>query len=206
MSRVLGNSGRAILVVPSLYKLDAVKVPHILQKRFSSHENRLLISEWVTMLEGSGLKVDSQYSRPLGVASGLLYLAWLNPDYVPVRENENSVEEFSEKAMQFHNVKKLIGRVDERIDEMVLASDDDMEICRDKFERGDILGLLRQVQEWYESVTIPSMDVREFVEGFNVGSVSVEAMGQLQNVVVSSDTAIHDNAFFGNSALLVLHK
>lgn len=206
MGRVLQENGKAIVVVPSLYKLDAVRVPHILHKRFSSHENRLLVSEWVEMLEEQGFVVDKNYSRPLGVASGLLYLTWLNPDYVPVRESEEAIEEFSDQALLFRKAKKAITQVDREIDARLLNDTKELDICRTKFQQGDVLGVLRMIKKWYEQVAIPHVDVSNLLESFDVGSVSLEAMEQLRHVVMASDDAIKDNAFFGNSALLVMGK
>lgn len=206
MGRVLQADGKAIVVVPSLYKLDAVRVPHILHKRFSSHENRLLVSEWVEMLEKQGFVVDKDYSRPLGVASGLLYLTWLNPDYVPVRESEEAVEEFSDQALLFRKAKKVVAKVDREIDARLLDDTKALDNCRAMFQQGDILGILRMIKKWYEQVAIPHVDVTNLVESFDVGSVSLEAMEQLRRVVTASDDTIQDNSFFGNSALLVMGK
>lgn len=206
MARILQENGKAIVVVPSLYKLDAVRVPHILHKRFSSHENRLLVSEWVKMLEDQGFTVDWEFTRPLGVASGLLYLTWLNPDYVPVRGSEEAVEEFSDQALLFRKAKAVVAKVDREIDARLLNDTKELDECRAKFQRGDVLGILKMIKKWYQQVAISHIDVNNLIESFDVGSVSMEALEQLRHVVTVSDDTIQDNAFFGNSALLVLGK
>jgi len=207
MYRVLKPGGSAIVVVPSLYKLDAIKIAHILQKRFSSHKNRLLVSDWVELLTKAGFSIDRHNSRPLGIASGLLYTAWSNPDYVPVRSDASAKEEFSEKATQFRNVKSIVSKVDGDIDQMVLNDRNKLEVCQKLFKRGDIVGLLNLVQKWYQEVTSStSDDLSNFIKTFDVGSVSIDTLDQLVESINTSDKAIRDNAFFGNSALLVLHK
>lgn len=205
--RVLKPDGSAIVIVPSLYKLDAIKVPHILQKRFSSHENRLLVSEWVKILIEAGFSIDRHNSRPLGIASGLLYTAWLNPDYVPVRNDAESKEEFSEKAAQFRKVKSIISKVDGDIDQMVLGNKHNLEICRKLFRERDVIGLLNLVEEWFQKVTLSTnVDLNTFIKTFDVGSVSIDVLDQLVTSIDINDKEIRDNAFFGNSALLVLRK
>jgi SAM-dependent methyltransferase len=207
MYRVLDTKGKAVIVVPSLYKLDAIKLPHILQKRFSSHENRLLISEWVEMVADAGFKVDRGNSRPLGIGSGLLYMAWLNPNYVPVKNSACAIEEFSDNAMLFRRAKSAVGKLDAEIDNTVLGNKHGLDQCRAKFEQGDIWGILRLVENWYNSVArVPDKDLHDLVTNFDVGSVSMEGMEQLRKTVNDSDQSIRDNAFFGNSALLVLSK
>lgn len=207
MYRVLKPGGRAIVVVPSLYKLDAIKVAHILQKRFSSHENRLLVSEWVELITNAGFSIDRHNSRPLGIASGLLYTTWLNPDYVPVRIDADSKEEFSEKATQFRRAKSIVSKVDNGIDQMVLNDRNKLEVCQKMFKRGDIAGLLNLVQKWFQEVTSQTNDdLSTFIKTFDVGSVPIDVLDQLVKSINTGDKKICDNAFFGNSALLVLHK
>lgn len=205
--RVLKPCGNVILVVPSLYKLDAIKVPHIIQKRFSTHDNKLLISEWVTLLSKAGFKVNTKNSHPLGIASGLLYLSWLNPDYVPLKSCAESDEEFSQQALEFCKVKKIVAEFDKQIDEMILRTADGIQLSRKMFERGDISGLLKLVEQWYVQVTKqPNSILSSFVNSFDVRSMSLNGMDQLQNTINRSNEAIQDDAFFGNSAILVLEK
>ena len=207
MHRVLKHHGKAIVVVPSLYKLDAIRVPHILQKRFSTHENRLLISEWVSLLSDAGFSVNTKSSRPLGIASGLLYLSWLNPDCVPTKSCAEDDEEFSSKALEFCEVKKIVAKADREIDNLVLRTGHGIQASRKMFEQGDILGLLKLVEHWYnETNKEPNETLHNFIESFDVGSVSLAGLDQLQSVMKGSSEAVQDDAFFGNSALLILEK
>lgn len=205
--RVLQPGGKAVLVVPSLYKLDSIRLPHILQKRFSSHENRLLVNEWVELFTQAGLHVNTAASRPLGVASGLLYLSWLNPAYVPSKPDEHSPETFSPQADAFRTVKKIVGRVDDRIDAYLMDHPAELQRGRQAFQNGDVVQVLHLIHEWYQTVTATvSPELTEFIETFAYGALSLEGLDELTQVVQHSNEAIEDNAFLGNSALLVLEK
>ncbi len=59
MYRALQPNGHAAIVVPSLYKLDCADLPHITEKRVSSHESRLVIDDWRNMFEGVGFSIDN---------------------------------------------------------------------------------------------------------------------------------------------------
>lgn len=206
--RVLKPGGTALIVVPSLYKLDAIQLPHIIQKRFSTHENRLLVSDWLKLFEGVGMVLDRRHSRPLGIASGLIYMSWLNPKYVPARSSYNVDEECSEEAILFKRIKNLIGLFDEQIDNLVLGDKHHgLDYIRDKFKKGDIKAILNRVRRYYEQVSGGNNEeLDNFVDNFDYSSVSLDGLDCLENVVKSANETLRDNAFFGNSALLVVQK
>ncbi len=207
MCRVLKPGGKVIVVVPSLYKLDAIKLPHVTHRRYSSHANRLLISEWIQLIIDAGFTIDSNLSRPIGIASGLLYLAWLNPDYIPIRPDASSIDVLSANAKAFHRIKNKISKVDELIDKLLLDDESQLELVRSLFQDGDVHGILRQIYSWYSQVThMHDPDLEHFVATFDAGLSSPEGLRQLQAMILSNNEIIQDNAFFGNSALLVLTK
>lgn len=207
MHRVLSPNGKALVVIPSLYKLDAIKVPHIIAGRYSSHENRLLISEWVQMLQDTGFNINMNYSQPLGIASGLLYTSWLDKDYVPTKEGPDSEEVFSEGASLFRKAKSSVGKVDGTIDKHLLQNPQTMEIIRRRFYECDIKGVLELVENAYNMTgATPSKELHDIVQKFDNRSIPIKALSQLRETIMSSNEAITDNAFFGNAALLVLSK
>lgn len=207
MYRVLKHRGKAIMIIPSLYKLDALKFPHILHQRFSSHENKLLITEWMELVASAGFKIDRHNSRPLGIASGLLYTTWLNSNYVPIKEDADATEKFSEKAMLFRKAKSAVTKVDKKIDEWVLRNDYELNRCREKFSQGDLRGILELVKQWYNLVTTQSDEsLYSLVKTFAEMDVDYDRKKQLITTMHNSQKATRNDMFFGNAALLVLSK
>lgn len=214
MHRVLQPQGKAVIVVPSLYKLDAIRVPHIMEKRYSSHENRLSILDWVTLMEEANFRVDTTYSQPIGIASGLLYMAWLFPECVPERASETAQEFFSPEAILFRKVKNMITQHDAQIDQFVLQDQNAFEGVKQALSNHDILGVMEQVKEWYlqalsGSDAFSQDDVQlltNFIEMIKTKSLSQQSEQHLNAILIENQLAMQQNTFWGNSALVVLHK
>jgi SAM-dependent methyltransferase len=214
MYRVLQPQGRAVVVVPSLYKLDAIRVPHIMKRRYSSHENRFSILDWVTLMEEANFRVDSIYSQPIGVASGLLYLAWLFPECVPERASETAQELFSLEAILFRKVKNMITQHDAQLDQFVLRHQNAFEVVKQALNNHDILGVMEQVKEWYLQALSGSdafsqdevQLLTEFIEMLKTKSLSEQSTQHLSAILTENELAMQQKTFWGNSALVVLHK
>ena len=121
IKRVLKPDGQAIIIIPSLYKLDAVKFAHIDEKRKSSHVNKLTTEEWVELCHESEFSVDTDRSRPLGIMSGLTYLLWLDEEFVPQRKDVEGETQYSENARLFKHIKSLVAEYDPVIDKRLLS-------------------------------------------------------------------------------------
>lgn len=212
--RILPVDGNAIIIVPSLYKLDAVHLPHILERRFSTHENKLTNPEWIELIESAKFKVNDLLSRPIGIASGLLYLSWLNPDYVPSRVDANSPEVFSTKAELFKTVKNHVSRADPEIDSLILSNP---EIANRLFELlciGDIQEIMEVVKEYCSnSATFQTMpkgvdSLNKFVASFESSNIDHRTLGTLTQTFrrAGKDSRQAAVNFLGNSTLLVLNK
>ncbi len=212
--RILPVDGKAIIIVPSLYKLDSAHLPHISGKRFSTHENRLTNSKWVDMIESANFRVNDSLSRPVGIASGLLYLSWLNPDYVPSRVDANSPEVFSTEAELFKAVKRNVSQIDPEIDPLISS---DPEIANHLLEllcTGNIQEIMEVVKGYclnsttFQAIPGGANSLNEFVTRFessNIDHRTLEAFTQTFHQVRgdSGQTAVN---FLGNSTLLVLNK
>lgn len=205
--RILSPDGTVLLVIPSLYKLDAIRQSHILRKRASTHENKLSTIEWLQMCQETGFLIDSQYSRSLGVASGLLYLCWLNPNYVPLKRSPHDSEICSPEAQEFSLVKKILCSEDKQIDTYLKYHPSYLKKIEALLLQGDIFGILTLLTELYELVTNRSNEeIRHFVQTFSFDDVSSEGVAELQKMVRANHHLFSDPIFLSNSTVLCLKK
>jgi SAM-dependent methyltransferase len=206
MNRILDKQGVAIVVVPSLYKLDAIQVPHIMEKRFSSHENRMTIKDWIELLNNNGFIIDYEKSRPLGTASGLLYLMWLDENYVPSREGADSPEIFSNKAAIFKDLKKEISSLDSKLDNLFLENPELLDELRKFFMEGRIKSLLQRLMEIARPFLNNYEEFEKMINEFDENNIADDIRLHLQQMIEKSTESININSFFGNSTMLVLRK
>lgn len=115
------KEGRAFMIIPSMYKLDLLDFKHIDKKRRSSHNHKLSVEGWESLWKTSALTIDQEYSRPMGIASGLSYFSWLNDDFVPKRDSFNGEEVYSEESALHKKAKEIFAVYDAEIDATVLS-------------------------------------------------------------------------------------
>lgn len=120
INRVLTPDGQAVVIVPSLYKLDGFHSPHVDDVRMSSHVNRFGLDTWVDLIKNSGLRIDRQQSRPMGIASGLTYFMWGDQEFVPRRAGVDANEEYSLLSDGHRDVKRRLSERDELVDQFYL--------------------------------------------------------------------------------------
>lgn len=203
INRVLSSDGFGILVLPSLYKLDAINAPHVEARRYSSHISKCSLNQWMDMIEQGGLSIDSQNSRALGILSGLLYLAWLDPQFVPVKEGEQASEIFSESARLFREVKKIVASFDVETDEVIRKDGTLVNQLKQLVKDGEVKQLLikiRQILSPYLT-TDQMKKFQVFIERVHASNFDPESFARLKVAAgMSSDF------FMANSVILVVRK
>lgn len=200
IKRVLRPNAKAIIVVPSLYKLDAVHAAHVEEKRYSSHENKLTFSEWKDLIEDSGLTIDPEQSRPIGILSGLLYTAWLNEKFVPSKASQSEKEIFSPEATLFKKVKKAISSLDPKFDELLLSDKTKLQSLIDLLQVGDVSSLLSEIKK-IVSNKLNQEEADYFDQLLAILSnnqLDKSTLGKIQNLANGDG-----NHFLGNSTLFV---
>lgn len=201
--RVLKPGGVAILVLPSLYKLDAVHASHVEMKRYSSHESKLTFCDWIEMTVAAGLTPDLDVSRPLGILSGLLYLIWLDDRFVPNKKDQLSEESFSAESMLFREIKKSFSSLDSLLDKKFLESPEFLNEILSQIQLGRITQSLATLREFVASdlgeELLEKFD--QIIQIFSKGSMAQGALNSLQNLASKKDTL-----FLGNSVILIVRK
>lgn len=201
--RVLKPSGSAVVVVPSLYKLDGLQLGYIDAKRYSSHENKLTTPEWMNLFKASGLSINLEKTRPLGILSGLLYTAWLDERFVPSKESQDDDEIFSKEARLFKAVKNIVSQHDHFFDEQLLSNPQALDDLTKFITDENIHGLLCLIKKIIEGRITSEEDstFSKFINTFSNDNVNGRALQKLRSVVCD-----HNNLFIGNSILFVLSK
>lgn len=205
--RILSPGGTVLLVIPSLYKLDAIKQSHILRKRASTHENKLSTIEWLQMCQEAGFLIDGQHSRSLGIASGLLYLSWLNPNYVPLKRSPHDSEICSPEALEFSLVKRILCSEDKQIDGYLKSHPAYLKKIEALLLQGNISGIMTLLPELYELVTDRrNEEIHHFVQAFSCDEVSSDGVAELKKMVKANCHVLSNPIFLSNSTILCLKK
>jgi len=206
ISRVLSKDGRALIVLPSMYKLDIANYPHIKAKRKSSHESKLTASEWAKKWENAGLKIDYDKSRPLGVASGLSYLSWLSDDFVPKRKQLDGTETYSTEAELHKNAKRILSKYDGEIDKKIFSNPKTASDISSKLKAGKIRVVFKTLQNIVNIVEIRADEQRvlhDFFDSVLNIQFNNERTAQLKTIFNDQDNPLF---LMGNSMLIVLKK
>lgn len=204
----LAEQGVAIIVVPSMYKLDAVQFEHIMRRRVSSHENRLTVNDWVSICREVGFSLNTDLSVPVGIGSGITYLAWLIDDFIPRRQSIDDKEYFSECAQSFKDAKNQISIYDSIIDVYFADNPHELEdlfqlIITKKFSEV-FEKLISIISEVHRDANVSK--INQLTNELHNREIKEDRLVQLVNTIAAAHEAINDNIFIGNSALLVLEK
>ncbi len=202
ISEALKKGGRAIIVVPSLYKLDAIAADYIEKKRYSSHENKLTLIDWQRLIQENGLKIDEEKSKPLGILSGLLYAGWLDERCVPSRISQEKAENFSPQATVFKQVKAMICRLDPKFDQLFLSKPSEAKPLINLLQTGRISELLKKIKEIVQN-ELSTDELKMFNQLIDI--ISEDQINQLALKKLMT-LAQENNSWLGNSTLLVCQK
>ena len=206
IARVLSANGRALIVLPSMYKLDMGHYPHIEIKRKSSHKSKLGLSDWEIKLKQVGLEIDYEKSRPLGIASGLSYLAWLSDDYVPERERLDGEERYSEQAALHQQAKRVLTKYDKYIDDAILSNQEIVLSISNAMRDGDIkkvFTILKTIVDTLEMSGDERQTCDDFFNSVSCLDVSDNRIKELQTIYRDRKNDLY---LMGNSILVVLKK
>jgi SAM-dependent methyltransferase len=201
IKRVLQPNGVAIIIVPSLYKLDAIHATHVEKKRYSSHKNKLTFLEWMDLIEKNGLTIDSKQSRPIGILSGLLYLAWLDSRFVPRKDSELTDEVFFSEAKLFRQVKKAVSSFDSETDNYLLENPTKIQPLMALLKTGNIKELLSGVKQIVADRLNQEQTAQfdELLQTIESKKLELESLSKIQELAQNNS-----NLFLGNSVLFVV--
>lgn len=206
IARILTEDGLGLIIIPSMYKLDTADFPHIKKRRKSSHESRLTNDDWKQEWEQAGLETEYEKSRPLGLASGLSYLTWLDEEFVPERRDLDGEETYSEKSLLHKQAKKILSQYDPIIDDLILDSADLSTILIETIQNGDITGVFEMLKVLIDELQIPQEEQEVLNRFFDTVSTIQFDPSRITKLRVLFMR--HDNPLLlaGNSTLVVLRK
>lgn len=207
ISRVLTPDGRALFIIPSMYKLDLFDFDYVEEKRTSSHESKQIIDDWKEMWEEAGLELDVNESRPIGIATGLSYLSWVDDEVIPERPTLDSEDAYSDKALVHKEAKRILGDHDEEIDAYILEHGYD-ELLVAALQHGDVKSALRILTEIIPLAASLTEDEKEILKLFFAMIEETEYDEErTQHIVNTFARAKEPRLLLGNSVLVVLkHK
>jgi hypothetical protein len=201
---VLQKNGKAIYIIPSMYKLDLCDFDYVEEKRTSSHESKLIIDDWSTMWEKSGLEVDPVQSRPVGIATGLSFLSWLDDEVIPERPKLDSKDSFSQKSLIHREAKRIIGLHDEAIDAFILENNFDKYLAQ-ALSEGDIKEVMRTVHEAIRYIVSLSPEDKIAIDTFfEMVRTSEYPANRVAHITNEFSRARDPRLLLGNSVLVVL--
>ncbi len=203
IKRVLQPEGLGVIVVPSLYKLDTINAPYIREKRYSSHANKFTFSEWISIIQDSGLTIDMNLSRPLGILSGLLYMTWLDSRFVPQKDSKESEEIFSDQANLFKEIKRIVSSFDPEMDNYLLQHPHEMDDLAEMIKNGEIVALIAKIRQLLldrlECEQVSLFD--EMLCILQETNFDRPSLSKIQSAVSENG-----NFFLGNSVLLIVRN
>lgn len=207
VARVLSKDGTAFFVIPSMYKIDLFDFNYVEEKRTSSHISKLIIDDWEELWDEAGLELDPEASQPVGIASGLSYLSWVDEEVIPDRPDLDGKEEYSEKSLVHRRAKEILGLYDEVIDAYIFENGVE-ELLVEALREGNIQhafhilkeAILAVVEVSEEEATILD-DFFSMVEGAEYAD---DRVGHIMNTFMR---AKEPRLLLGNSVLVSLkHK
>lgn len=206
IARILIDDGQALVVLPSMYKLDIADFQHIPDKRKSTHENRLAISDWQKLWETAGLEIDLNQSRPLGLGSGLSYLAWLEDEYVPARQTLAGEETYSEKSRQHKEAKDVLCRYDSQIDQAILTDSAIAQLLVEAMKKADFRTIFQELRQITDSLALDK-DERQILASFFSSVAKIKFTDQrVAKLKRQFEQSANPLLLMGNSLLIVLKK
>lgn len=203
MSRVLSPEGRLLAVIPSMYKLDLFDFEYVEKIRSSSHASKLIIDDWEKMWTEAGLEIDTDGSKPIGIASGLSYLSWIDDEVIPERPELTSTVVRSEKSLIHQRAKNILSNHDEEIDALIFKQNLEHTLV-DRMSKGDIKGALNTVRSVIEQIKL-SQEEQEVLEiFFEMIDVAEYDSDRIEQIIQTFGRAKDPRLLLGNSVLVVL--
>ena len=201
IARVLRRRGEAHVIIPQLYKLDALPMSEVRANRPTSHVHFMTAPAWAQAVGGDSLRLNPEKSRAIGRLSGLLYTTWLNPTFIS-HEGHRTPD-----SKVFTAAKKEASSVDASIDALPAA--DVRDLVAQPLLRGDVAVVLRNMTEVAEARTGQELPaVRELVDRFRASESDPRVQAAVARTVGSSAMGLLTQTVHGlaNSAYLVLEK
>ncbi len=200
--------GTFTVVVPTLYKLDALDFPHVNAVRRSSHVNKLLPKEWAEIAHSSGFTLEASDVTPLAMGSGLSYVLWLDGQFITPRKEIGEDGDTTESSVIHKRAKKFIGAHDSEIDASLSRQPELLQALWGALMDAD----MAQFASLYE-LALYGLDtgIDKRNEDIDRMLTSIEALDIDDSIMQAfraglSDYGSSPESIFGNSSILTLHK
>ncbi|XKT74523.1 MAG: class I SAM-dependent methyltransferase [Patescibacteria group bacterium UBA2163] len=207
VARVLSKDGTAFFVIPSMYKIDLFDFAYVEEKRTSSHVSKLIIDDWEVLWEEAGLELDPEASQPVGIASGLSYLSWIDEEVIPDRPDLDGKEEYSEKSIAHRRAKEILGLYDEAIDAYIFEHGIEA-LLVEALQEGDMQRAFRILKEAILAVVAVSEEEAIVLDTFfNMVEGTAYTEERVTHIMDTFTRAKEPRLLLGNSVLVSLrHK
>ena len=157
------------------------------------------------MCKESGFIIDEETSLPIGIASGLSYLAWMDEKFVPGRKDLSDARTYSPKSILHRDVKNILSKYDELIDSKIRLDGLDY-ILFEALRQGDTKKVF-QILSDVASVIVSDKAERDILRSFfgevNSMQYPLERSAVIQKIFMNSK---FPRFLLGNSILLVLKR
>lgn len=203
--RVMKSKGTALIVLPSLYKLDIADFKHIEEKRKSSHLKKTIIDEWILICEKNGFLIDEKNSLSIGIASGLSYFAWMNEQFIPERKNLSDTETNLPNSILHKQAKNIFSKYAELLDSKIQTEGLDQVFLK-ALKQGDIKKVFQILNDI--SFTIISNQIeKDILHNFFSEVSSVQYLPErIETIKKIFKNSKFPRFLLGSSVLLVLKK
>ncbi len=206
--QALKPGGKFTVVVPTLYKLDALDLPHVDAIRRSSHVNKLLPDEWYQIAEASGFTMDHDGVKPLAIGSGLSYVLWLDGQFITPRSQIGQDGETNEASKVHKLAKKTIGIHDREIDRALPAQTDVLDALWRSLMAVDMKEFAAAYEDALYSPGTGITQRNDAIDQMLVCIADLRISDDVAEIVQRGLLGYESNpaAVFGNSSILTLEK
>ncbi|MCX6712899.1 MAG: class I SAM-dependent methyltransferase [Candidatus Vogelbacteria bacterium] len=202
--RILKKEGVALVVLPSLYKLDMANFIHIEERRKSSHLEKTTVDEWIQRGKENGFGIDEESSLSIGIASGLSYLAWMDEKFIPERKELSTPETNSTESLILKEARKVFIKYNDEIDIKIRTGRID-DMLLEALTKGNIKEVFQILDQAVPGLV--SMEERRVLDSFfselDIISFKPDRIAEIQKIFRNSR---YPKLLLGSSVLLVLKK
>jgi len=189
MARVVKKRGHIMLTVPSMHKLDLLNIDHIKIRKTPAHLNEMSLDEWEKQWEAVGLSMDVSHSYPIGIASGLAHLPWINEAMIP----------------EARGAETILTKYDETLDNYFFMNKIEKKMI-ESLQKGDVKSVFNELLKAIKKISLDRKE-RDVCKSFLEKAANKNTKyprEHLEKLAKLFSSARHPELLLGNSIVTVL--